>query len=198
VIMASEVRHVVDTFQQGDESGSISSAMRLYLRDVDPSVDPIKMQEVMTNHLSRGRQLSSLTPGEQKVLLFRVDLEFEHNIEECLRIYHAQVKAKPYKEVQAALLLQVIEKYANFDFGDESDDEEQSIAPIDRPVATGLLTQLHVAAASGDLDRVVELVEKFGANPLAKDSGGLTPLTRAEMMGQKKVIAYLRSRITKG
>jgi hypothetical protein len=190
----------VDTFKQGDEPAemaSVSSSMRLYLRDADPTVDPVKMQEIMTSHLLRGRQLSSLTPGEQKVVLFRVGLEYEHNIEECLRIYHSQVKAKPQKEVQTALLMQAVEKYSDFDFASESDGDEDEIPTVDRPIEKGMLTQLHIAAASGDLDKVVELIEKFGANPSAKDSGGLTPLMRAEMMGQTRVIPYLRSKMTK-
>lgn len=175
----------------------MSSSMKLFLRDVDPTVDPVRMQEIVTNHLLRGRQLSDLSAGEKKSLPFRVNLEYEHNIEDCLRIYHSQVKKKSKTDIHSALLLETAEKYANVDFFDGAESEDKSddkVAIVDRPVATGSLTQLHIAAASGDLDRVIELVEKFGANLNAKDSGGLTPLMRAEMMGQSKVILYLRSK----
>ena len=62
---------------------------------------------------------------------------------------------------------------------------------VDKVVAVGGLTKLHIAAQRGDFAEVKKLVEVDEAKVNVRDNSKMTPRQRAEAFGHKEVATYL-------
>lgn len=178
-----------------DRVDPLSEDTRVRLSHIDPRIDHRQLREMIVESLLNGRKLSDLSRGEQKTLEFRVSLEYEHDLDRHIQRYQRRLDRQTDGEAREVLLKAKEAEYAPFV---EMEDDEPAdgavvalVAEIDKAIAGGGLTALHIACAEGDTAEVKRLCDA-GARLDVKDAYGLTPLERAEMMGQTEVINLIR------
>jgi hypothetical protein len=196
-----------DDEESGKESGEetaqmdpLCEEMRLRLQHIDPRIDPFLLREQVVKSLLGAKPLSEISKSEQKTLEFRVILEYQHDLAIHIDRYRRRLEKQTDSQAREILLKAKMSEYPdNIEFGEDDEGEappmevKADVPEVDRPIIeAGALAQLHVSAAEGDLEEVKRLIG-LGANKNVKDSYGLTPLERAEMMGQTDVSQYLRS-----
>lgn len=174
----------------------LSDEMRMRLCQIDPRIDPFKFRELVLEQLLHGRVLANLPVSEQRAINFLVKIEYEHDLDRHVQRYVQRLSSQ--QQQQSLIEISILEKgeqYAGVCLSDDGDEEKPT--EVDMPIAPGMLTSLHIAAAEGDLVEVKRLIEQENACPFVKDSYGLTPIERSEMMGQIGVTEYLRKVLTR-
>lgn len=177
--------------------GFLPDEIQSRIRNIDPRIDPFVLKEIVLNKLLQGKEFSSLSRGEKRVIEFRVQLELQFDLDKYIIRLSRELNSQSLADGRKEIVLETEKEYRGLiDFPEEG-DSIQDRAVVDQPVSPGKLTALHLAAACGDLEKVIELVEKQGALIDITDAYGLTAMVRADMMGQTKVATYLRGRQTK-
>lgn len=177
---------------------SQSEKLESRLLHIDPRIDPLLFQQMIVTHLLGDQPLSGMSVAKQRVLAFRVEIEIEHDLDFHISKYNRYLANTENARDRARIEEIVSFHGANLEFQeeikhDETEEDVCHLPEIDRPVASGGLTKLHIAAAAGDLNEVKRLIEEDGAVVGVVDTYRMTPLGRAEMMGFTKVIDYLKS-----
>jgi len=124
---------------------------------------------------------------------FLIELDIEHFPEDLLSLYNIDYKKFSEQSIsydQHAHSLIQEEKFNKFNMSDVVE-----INDIDRPNPNGMTPMCDIIMMSDDVGEVRNLIEVFGACPLAC-SGKTSPLEMANQLGRAEIAEYLEEVIT--
>jgi len=165
-----------------------------------PIITTGQLLEIVTEEVKKILPGTLTGKARQNVLVFLIGEEYKSsNIKDHIRraAVHRSTdrwsESNPcdnYDRIEA-----FVQKYKKY-VGDDGDDGSSVETPeIDKVIATGQLTALHIAAQDGDMAEVKHLIEWGGANPHVLDNQKKTPCDRARWFGHIEVAEYLKAKM---
>lgn len=162
-----------------------------------PIITTEQLLEIVTEEVKKILPGTLTGKARQNVLVFLIGEEYKSsNIKDHIRRAAVHRSTDRWKEINPCdnhdRVEVFVQKYKQY-VGDDGDDGSVEETPeIDKVVATGHLTALHIAASNGDMEEVRHLIEWGGANPRVLDNQKKTPLDRARWFGHIEVAEYLK------
>jgi len=130
-----------------------------------------------------------------RLVEFNVRLDYNQDLEKIVDEFISLCKEE-VKDEELPIRIEAHEELQRQIF-DKEIPEIQKEKDIDKPVASGRRTKLHIACENGEYSEVVRLVEKCGAKVNIRDSSNWTPKDRAKLNNKTdnhaKIILYLDS-----
>jgi hypothetical protein len=128
-------------------------------------------------------------PTLARLIEINVRSDFERDIQRMVQEFIDSYKDEP----RTPEIVQIEEKHEECkrEILVREIPETQKDKNIDKVVATGRRTLLHLACESGNYDEVVRLVETCGAKVGVRDASNWTPKDRARLGGHAKITQYL-------
>lgn len=128
-----------------------------------------------------------------RLIELNVQLDFSDDIHKLVKEFIEACS----QEIQTPEVAEVIEQHETRKktILDKEIPEVHKDRDIDKPVAAGRRTKLHLACEAGNYDEVVRLVETCGAKVTIKDASNWTPKDRARLNNRTpnhaKIVVYL-------
>lgn len=184
-------------FRESEDVDPLGSTVEQLLTETEPQVTPQQLLEVVTEHLRKTLPGGLKGKAQQKVLSFLIEVEYRHglarHVARAVQLRNAGKWNENDPVDNSDRVDDLIKEYKAYAGDDEVGTPD--MPEIDQPVGPGALTRLHIAAMDGELEDVIRLVEKEGANPAVLDNTKMTPCDRAKAFGHSKVAEYLRSKM---
>lgn len=166
------------------------------------TVDRFKLREFVFARAKRiilQRHSDWITSGKMdeqtlaRLVNFNVRLDYNEDLTRLVEEFISLCKEEEKNPEFSASIIQH-EQIQQLIF-DKEIPEVHKDKDIDKPVASGRRTKLHLACEDGDFNEVQRLVEKCGAKVNIKDASNWSPKDRAKLNNKTdnhvKIIAYL-------